>query len=129
MVVMPLVRLHRRAVAWLLAACLLFAQSAAIAAACPRDAAAAQTPCAEHLADDGTGAAAAGAVPEANVCEVHCQPVFVPDAGVDVPAPPAIVAWRLPPLAAAPAAAAPMRDLQARSASPPARTLLSRLLI
>ncbi|MDH5286843.1 MAG: hypothetical protein OEX23_09450 [Betaproteobacteria bacterium] len=123
-------RLHRRLVAWLVAFCVVFAQSAAIAYACQRDALpdAGAVPCAAHLAQqvpDDDAKLAGG-----NVCEVHCQVASLPDAGsADVPAPDAVVAWQLPlqPVALAPAA--PVADLEAKSASPPPRTLYARLLI
>jgi len=124
-------RLHRRLVAWLVAFCVVFAQSAAVAYACQRPVlpeADAAVPCTAHLAqqapdDDAT-------LPSGNVCEVHCQIASLPDAGsADVPAPDAVVAWQLPlqPVALPPAA--PVTDLEAKSASPPPRTLYARLLI
>lgn len=124
-------RLHRRLVAWLVAFCVVFAQSAALAYACQRQAqpeADVATPCAAHLAQQVPDAAAA--LPGGNVCEVHCQIASLPDAGsADVPASDAVVVWRLPlrPVALAPAA--PVADLEAKSASPPPRTLYARLLI
>ncbi|MCL4763488.1 MAG: hypothetical protein KJ018_17225 [Burkholderiales bacterium] len=126
---MRLHNVHRRLAAWLVAFCMLFAQSAAIAYACPRDAAEPVAPCAAHLDGGEAGVTPAGALPDGNVCEVHCHPVFLPDTGVDVPSPPGIVAWRLPPPTLAAAAAVLATDVEARSASPPLRTLYARLLI
>jgi hypothetical protein len=123
-------RLHRRFVAWLVAFCVVFAQSVAVAYACQRSAPPEPdaAPCAAHLAqqvadDDAT-------LPSGNVCEVHCQIASLPDVGsADVPAPDAVVAWQLPVQPVALAPAAPVADLEAKSASPPPRTLYARLLI
>lgn len=124
-------RLHRRLVGWLVAFCVAFAQSLAVAYACQLPVlpeADAAVPCTVHLAQqvaDDDGVLANG-----NVCEVHCQIASLPDAGAaDVPAPDTVVAWQLPlqPVALAPAA--PNADLEAKSASPPPRTLYARLLI
>lgn len=127
---MPLRRLHRRLVAWLVAACVLFAQTAAIAYACQRQqapASEASVPCTAHLAEpDDADALFANA----NVCEVHCHPVSLPDvAGPDLPPSAAIAAWWVPPQPLARATAAPVAELEAKSAAPPPRTLYARLLI
>lgn len=128
---MALRRPLRRFVASLLMLCVLLAQTAAIAYACPRDAAAsaeAAMPCGVHLAtaaeDD------AGALPEGNVCEVHCQAFTVPGAGAPVmPLLAPVIAWHLPRALPAAAAAGPVAELEARSAAPPPLALFARLLI
>lgn len=124
-------RLYRRLVAWLVTFCVVFAQSVAVAYACQRQAqpeADAATPCAAHLAQQAPDAAAP--LPGGNVCEVHCQVASLPDAGpADLPAPDVVVAWQLPLQTVALASAAPVADLEAKSASPPPRTLYARLLI
>jgi hypothetical protein len=122
-------RLYRRLVALLLAFCVLFAQSAALAYACQRHAlpvAEAATPCAAHLAE--ADASKAG-VASGNVCEVHCHDASLPDAGAtDVVFGDVVIAWRLPePMAVAPVV--PATELEAKSAAPPPRTLFARLLI
>ena len=84
---MSLRRPHRRLIAWLLAICLLFAQTAALAYACALDQpsvpAEVVAPCPAHLDDADVGATASG-----NLCEVHCQTPTVAQvqAGLDVPA-------------------------------------------
>jgi hypothetical protein len=125
-------RLHRRLVAWLLAFCVIFAQSAALAYACQRQVepeTATGALCAAHLkdgADVGVGAPLA----DANVCEVHCHDASLPDTGaVDVPLPDDVVAWALPQQAVAFVPTAPATELEAKSASPPSRALFVRLLI
>lgn len=128
---MHLSRLHRRLAAWLCAFCVVFAQSAALAYACQRqalpDTPGAAAPCAAHLAVEGASDAAPAA---GNVCEVHCHAVSLPDAGAnDVPFTDAVLAWQLPPLDVVRVAAAPAADLEAKSAAPPPRTLYARLLI
>jgi hypothetical protein len=129
---MPLRRLHRRLVAWLLAFCVVFAQTAAAAYACQRQAetaVAGDVPCSAHLSSDAVGTVPAP-FDNGNVCEVHCHPVSMPDAGpADVPAPTAAIAWVLPPLPDAAAPAVPPTELEARSASPPPLALFARLLI
>lgn len=117
--------------ATLLAFCVLLAQTAALAFACDRALAGVpqESPCASHVA----GEASLGDVvllAEGNVCEVHCEPASLPDAGVtDLPVPAVVIAWHLPsePVLASPDA--PAIELEARSGSPPARTLFARLLI
>ena len=133
---MALSRRLKRTLSWLVAACLLFAQTAAIAYACPRGEAmvaaeAATTPCAQHLAPDpGTAPAGGGLLAAGNVCEVHCQTPSLPDVGAfDLPAMVVAAAWEIPALAVAPDPAAPAPELEARSAAPPLLSLLPRLLI
>lgn len=131
---MPVRRLHRRFVAWLLAFCMLFAQTAALAYACEaRDVGApmahdAAVPCASHHGEDRIGDALPFAL--ANVCEVHCAPVSLPDApSLDVPALAAIPAWPLPVLHEPVTTFVVAVGIEARIASPPPRTLYARLLI
>ena len=128
---MPLRRLHRCFIAWLLAGCVLFAQSAAIAYACPLDEAGqpeAATPCAAHLATE-TGGADVFTV-DANVCEIHCHPVSLPDAGTfDLPPVVAVAIWWRCPELVGPRRSTPAAELDAKSAAPPPRTLFARLLI
>ena len=131
---MPVRRLHRRFVAWLLAFCMLFAQTAALAYACEgRDVGApiahgAAVPCASHHGEDRIGDALPFAL--ANVCEVHCAPVSLPDApALDVPALAAIPAWPLPVLQEAVTTFVVPVGVEARIASPPLLTLYARLLI
>src|SRR5688500_4531863 len=83
---------YRRSIAWLLAICLLFAQTAALAYACaldqgPMPVEVSRAPCPTHL-DDPDG----GTFGNGNLCEVHCQTPTVShlQAGLDVP--PAAVA-------------------------------------
>jgi hypothetical protein len=84
---MSLRRPDRRPVAWLLAICVLFAQTAAVAYACVLDQSPApaevSAPCPSHLDDVDAGKISSG-----NLCEVHCQtPTFSHvQAGLDVPA-------------------------------------------
>jgi hypothetical protein len=84
---MSLRRPHRRLTAWLLALCLLFAQTAALAYACELDQRSKPTeigaPCPLHLDDVDADTFGSG-----NLCEVHCQtPTFSQvQAGLDVPA-------------------------------------------
>jgi hypothetical protein len=127
---MPVRRLHRRLVAWLLAFCVLFAQTVAAAYACQRQAEAvvdAERPCSAHLAEGG---AVPAPFDNGNVCEVHCHPVSLPDGGgADVPPPAIAVLWVLPLHAQARVVSAPPAELETRNASPPPRTLFVRLLI
>jgi hypothetical protein len=129
---MPLRRLHRRIVAVLLAFCVLVAQSLAVVYACERPASldeAPAVPCMSHM-DDGGRTAPGVPLANGNVCAVHCEAVSLPDAGApSVPMPVAVVAWRLPDAPLAPASAGPVADVDARSSSPPPRTLFARLLI
>ena len=131
---MPIRRLHRRVVAWLLAFCVLFAQTAALAYGCESRGSGgageleAAVPCASHQGEAGSGEALPFAL--ANVCEVHCAPVSLPDApALDLPALAAIVAWPLPGLHEAVAAVSLPVGVESRIASPPPRTLYARLLI
>lgn len=124
-------RLHRRVVAWLAALCVLLAQTAAVAYACERHAAPRHevAPCSAHLGD-ATGHAAPVPLADGNVCEVHCHPLSLPDAGApDLPEVVAVLAWRLPEVEALALPAAPVAELEAKSAAPPPRTLYARLLI
>jgi hypothetical protein len=134
---MSLSRRTSRPIAWLLAACLLFAQSAAVALACSRGEAmvvaeaAATTPCAAHLAAgdpavvDGSGLLAQG-----NVCEVHCQTASLPDGGaLDLPSIVVVARWEIPATAMVLDPSVPASEIEARSAAPPLLVLLPRLLI
>jgi hypothetical protein len=120
---------YRRPIAWLLAICLLFAQTAALAYACvldqvPMPAEVSRAPCPAHLDDVDAGTFASG-----NLCEVHCQTPTVShiQAGLDVP--PAAVALHTvaPPIADAVDSRPPPPD----PLRTPPRVLLrtSRLLI
>lgn len=126
-------RLHRRVVTWLVALCVLFAQTAAVAYACERGRAAppplpAATHCGGHVADDVP--AAGGALAQGNVCEVHCVSGSLTDPGVpDLPGPDAFLAWPLPPVLSAAAPPPPADEIDARVASPPPLALFARLLI
>jgi hypothetical protein len=131
---MPVRRLHRRFVAWLLAFCVLFAQTAALAYGCESRGAGgvldreAAVPCASHHGEDGTGESLPFAL--ANVCEVHCAPVSLPDApALDLPALAVLPAWPLPALHEAAPTFVVAVGVEARIASPPPRTLYVRLLI
>jgi hypothetical protein len=133
---MSLSRRTLRPIAWLVAACLLFAQTAAVAFACSRGEAmlvaeaAATTPCAAHLADDPAVADGNGLLAQGNVCEVHCQTASLPDGGAfDLPSIVVVARWEIPASAAATDPAAPASEIEARSAAPPLLALLSRLLI
>jgi len=76
----------RRLLAWLMAVCVLFAQSAALAYACSLDRVgatpvAATSPCPSHVADtNGSGDAGQG-----NLCQIHCQTPTTADPGASVP--------------------------------------------
>jgi hypothetical protein len=134
---MSLSRRPSRPIAWLVAACLLLAQTAALAFACSRGEAmvvaeaAAATPCASHLAEgDPVVAEGAGLLAQGNVCEVHCQTASLPDGGAfDLPAIVVVARWEIPASAIAPDPAAPASEIEARSAAPPLLALLPRLLI
>ena len=133
---MALSRRLKRTLSWFVAACLLFAQTAAIAYACPRGEAlvaaeAAATPCAQHLAGGpGTAGADVGLLAAGNVCEVHCQTPSLPDGGAfDLPAMVVAASWEVPAPAVAPDPAAPAPELEARSAAPPLLSFFPRLLI
>jgi len=134
---MPLSRRTSRPVAWLVAACLLFAQTAAVALACSRGEAmlvaeaAATTPCAAHLAgDDPAAPEGDGLLAQGNVCEVHCQTASLPDGGaLDLPSIVVNARWEIPASAIAPDPSAPASEIEARSAAPPLLALLPRLLI
>ena len=133
---MLLSRRLTRTFAWLVAACLLFAQSAAIAFACPRGEAAgaaksaAVTPCAGHLAAGDATLADGGLLAKGNVCEVHCQTPSLPDSGaVDLPSIVVVASWEIPEHLPAPCPVASASELEARSAAPPLLALLPRLLI
>lgn len=134
---MLLSRRTSRPIAWLIAACLLFAQTAAVAFACSRGEAmvvaeaSATTPCAAHLAAgdpavvDGDGLLAQG-----NVCEVHCQTASLPDGGaLDLPSIVVVARWEIPASTMAPDPSTPASEIEARSAAPPLLALLPRLLI
>ena len=129
---MPIRHFHRLLLTWTLAACVLFAQSAALAYACQRGqadgvvAGATVAPCPEHLLD----AQPATPIANGNVCEAHCQTASLPDAGMpDLPAPIAIAAWWLPPLVERAAPVAHSDDVEAKSAAPPPLARFARLLI
>lgn len=132
---MVLSRRLTRALAWLIAACLMFAQTAAVAYACSRGeaaaavAAVAATPCSAHLVADGpANVQGDGPLAQGNVCEVHCQTASLPDSGAfDLPSVVAIARWEVPPRDAATDVPAP--ELEARSAAPPLLALFPRLLI
>ncbi len=134
---MHLSRRTSRPIAWLVAACLLFAQSAAVAFACSRGEAmvvaeaAATTPCAAHLAaDDPAAPDGYGLLAQGNVCEVHCQTASLPDGGAfDLPSIVVVARWEIPASAIEPDPAAPASEIEARSAAPPLLALLPRLLI
>ena len=79
-------RATRRLLVWLVAACVLFAQSAAIAYACTLDRvdsapAASAAPCPGHVADTSSDTNAG----DANLCQVHCQTPTTADPGVTPP--------------------------------------------
>jgi hypothetical protein len=134
---MLLSRRTSRPIAWLIAACLLFAQTAAVAFACSRGEAmdvtetSATTPCAAHLADDAPAAVGGdGLLAQGNVCEVHCQTASLPDGGaLDLPSAVVIARWEIPASATAADPSAPASEIEARSAAPPLLALLPRLLI
>jgi len=134
---MPLSRRASRPITWLVAACLLFAQTAAVAFACSRGEAmvvaesAATTPCAAHLAaDDPAAPDGDGLFAQGNVCEVHCQTASLPDGGAfDLPSIVVVARWEIPASAIEPDPAAPASEIEARSAAPPLLELLPRLLI
>jgi hypothetical protein len=136
---MVLSRRLKRVLAWLLAACLMVAQTAAVAYACSRGeaaaaaaaAAVAATPCAAHLAADGpANVQGDGPFAQGNVCEVHCQTAFLPDSGAfDLPSVVAVARWEVPPLDVMTGVPAPAPELEARSAAPPLLALFPRLLI
>jgi hypothetical protein len=125
----PIRRLHRRLVAGLLAFCVVLAQTLAVAYACQREVPGKveqATPCASHLA----AADAPLPIESGNVCEVHCEPASLPPvAAPDLPDAVATIAWRLPALVHVAYATSSHDELEARIASPPARTLFARLLI
>jgi hypothetical protein len=134
---MFLSRRASRPVAWFIAACLLFAQTAAVAYACSRSEAmvvaeaAATTPCAAHLAaDDPAVGDRDGLLAQGNVCEVHCQTASLPDGGAfDLPSIVVVARWEIPASAIEPGPAVPASEIEARSAAPPLLDLLPRLLI
>jgi hypothetical protein len=134
---MLLSRRTSRPITWLVAACLLFAQTAAVAFACSRSEASviaagpATTPCAAHLAPDEPAVAAGeGLFAQGNVCEVHCQTASLPDGGAfDLPSVVVVARWEIPASAIAPDPSAPASEIEARSAAPPLLALLPRLLI
>jgi hypothetical protein len=120
----------RRLLAWLLAVCVLFAQTAALAYACAVDGAvaaqaAAVAPCPEHVADVD----ADGEAQEASLCKIHCQTPMTPDTGVSLPmaaaveARPRVIAAIFDSLDRVPEAPTP------RGAPPPVLRVTSRLLI
>lgn len=134
---MSLSRRTSRPIAWLVAVCLLFAQTAAVAFACSRGEAAvaaeaaATTPCAAHLAaGDPAAADVDGLLAQGNVCEVHCQTASLPDGGAfDLPSIVVVARWEIPASAMASDPAQPASEIEARSAAPPLLALLPRLLI
>jgi hypothetical protein len=134
---MLLSRRNSRPIAWLIAACLLFAQTAAAAYACSRADVAAATaevaapPCSGHIADDGpAGPQGDGALAQGNVCEVHCQTASLPDGGaLDLPAIVVVARWEIPASTMAPDPSTPASEIEARSAAPPLLALLPRLLL
>lgn len=134
---MVLSRRLKRALAWLLAACMMVAQTAAVAYACSRGEASAAaeavavTPCAAHLAAEGQASVEGdGPLAKGNVCEVHCQTASLPDSGAfDLPSVVAVARWEVPPLDAMGGIPAPAPELEARSAAPPLLALFPRLLI
>ena len=134
---MPLSRRTSRPIAWLVAACLLFAQTAAVAFACSRGEAmvvteaSATTPCAAHLAADAPAAVGGdGLLAQGNVCEVHCQTASLPDGGaLDLPSIVVVARWEIPASTMAPDPCTPASEIEARSAAPPLLALLPRLLI
>ena len=79
-------RATRRLLAWLMAVCVLFAQSAALAYGCSLDRAggapeATTAPCPSHVADADSW----GDVGQGNLCQVHCQTPTTADPGASVP--------------------------------------------
>jgi hypothetical protein len=134
---MLLSRRTSRPIASLVAVCLLFAQTAAVAFACSRGEAmvvteaSATTPCAAHLAaDDLVVVDGDGILAQGNVCEVHCQTASLPDGGAfDLPSVVVVARWEIPASAIEPDPAAPASEIEARSAAPPLLALLPRLLI
>ena len=134
---MPHRRLHRRVVAWLVALCVLFAQTAAVAYACERGGVpsvplSASVPVATHCGGHLDDAAPAGgvALAQGNVCEVHCVSASLTDPGFpDLPGPEAILAWPVPPALRAAAPQSPAEEIGARVASPPRFALFARLLV
>jgi hypothetical protein len=123
---------HLRLTAWLLALCLLFAQTAAIAYACQRYASTGSAS-GGHCTPDLQAARAmtdAGAPPAANLCEVHCQSASLPDGrDLDHAIPADVVTRWNPTWSLAGSPTIPAVPLKARNLSPPPRTLYSRLLI
>jgi hypothetical protein len=123
---------HCRLTAWLLALCLLFSQTAAIAYACQRQSSTESAPgehCTAHL-QAAQAIADAGAPPAANLCEVHCQSASLPDASTfDHAIPADVVAWWIPASALAGSPTITAIPWDAKNLSPPPRTLYSRLLI
>jgi hypothetical protein len=119
-------RASRRLIAGLMALCVLFAQSAALAYACKLEAGrlalSATAPCPSHLGD------ASDAPSDANLCEVHCQTPTLSDA--DTALLPAILLASRPVVAELSA----WRDVaplppDPRGAPPPLLLRTSRLLI
>ena len=89
---------YRRPIAWLLAICVLFAQTAALVYACaldqaPMPAEVSLAPCPAHLDDPDARTFGNG-----NLCEVHCQTPTVShvQAGLDVPAGAVALHWVTP---------------------------------
>jgi hypothetical protein len=125
---MSIRRSHRRLLAWLLAAAVLFAQSAALAYACALEARqlaeVAAAPCPSHVAEAQEGDQAGG-----NLCEVHCQTPILPDPGVTFAfLPPAFEPLIV--VGDAPAASlVPSSPPEPRGAPPPVLLRTSRRLI
>lgn len=123
-----------RRLAWLLAGCLLFAQTAALAYACawepvvPVNEHAVAT-CSEHRSGAGPDAADRR-VASGNACEVHCLTAALPDLDAgDVPAMAAVAVWDVQPYVVPRARPLRATELEAKSAAPPPRTRFARLLI
>lgn len=123
-------RATRRFLAWLMAVCVLFAQSAALAYGCSLDPAvgvpaATTAPCPSHVADDNAG----GDGGQRNLCQIHCQTPTTADPGVSVPLLGAVDA-RSGGITAVPSSVHRVPALlPPRSAPPPVLQRTSRLLI
>ena len=125
---MPLVRRFRHLLAWLVAACVVFAHTAALAAGCAIELsrggseAFASQPCPAH---SQPGSAAPGT---ANVCEVHCQAASLPlDAALHVPV--ALTSTVVIPLRVVAVLAPTFQAALPRGKPPPVLLKTSRLLI
>jgi hypothetical protein len=120
----------QRIARWLLAALIVFGQSAALAHACTIGAAprpsVGSVPCPTHAPDEAPAASAHSG----NLCEVHCQTPSLPEPGSTVA--PAVAVVAMHPVAASSvdrAAPLPERPPEVRSTPPPVHLRSTRLLI